>query len=468
MKKEKKYTIVNFIILIISFMSINYILSKPSITLKGDKVVIININDNYEEKGFIGSYNFKDETSKIKITNNVDNKKIGKYKIIYSLNLDNVKVKNTRTVEVKDLKKPKIKLIGDGHACPNQKYKEEGYEAIDNYDGDLTSKVKIKYTKNQAMYTVLDKSKNKTIKKRKIIYKDIKGPNIALNGESLINVYVGEEYIEPGYIVSDNCDQNIDVSVDGYVDTNIIGKYIITYKATDTSGNTTELERIVNVIDYDQTPVIDGRGKTIYLTFDDGPSSSITPSLLQILKEENVKVTFFVVNHDDSLNYLIKQEYDDGHTVALHSSTHDYSYIYSSTTNFFNDLNSIREKVYNITGQYSNITRFPGGSSNTVSRRYSPGIMSTLTSQVLEQGYIYFDWNISCEDAGSAKDENDVYNNVVNNLVYENNIVLLHDFEGNYKTLNAIRRIIHYGKENGYTFKPITERTVPNRHRVNN
>ena len=181
-----------------------------------------------------------------------------------------------------------------------------------------------------------------------------------------------------------------------------------------------------------------------------------------------MKATFFVINHDDSLNYLIKQEYDEGHKVALHSYTHNYSYIYSSVNNYYDDLNGIREKVYNITGFYSNIIRFPGGTSNTVSRRYSPGIMSVLSNDVLNKGYYYFDWNVSSGDAGGSYTKEDVYNSVVRNLVYKDNVVLMHDFEGNYKTLNAIRDIIRYGKRNGYTFKVLDENAPAIRHRSNN
>lgn len=467
--KKLSYDGIYFIILLASFISINFILSKPSIILKGEKELTINLNEKYKEPGYIGLYNFLDKTDDVKIKNNINNKKIGNYTVEYSLNVRSGKVKKIRKISVVDKVKPSIKLKGDSYTCPSSEYVEEGYKAFDNYDGDITNKVKIKKEKDFIIYSVEDSSLNKSEVKRKIKYGDIKGPDIALFGEHLINVYVGEEYVEPGYIVKDNCDGVIDnVIVEGNVDTNTVGKYEIKYKAYDNKGNESVATRTINVINYDQVPAIDGSGKIIYLTFDDGPSATITPSLLQILKEENIKVTFFVINHDDSLNYLIKQEHDDGHTVALHSYTHDYSYIYSSVDNYFSDLNSIREKVHSITGEYSNIIRFPGGSSNTVSRKYSSGIMSILTSQVLDKGYSYFDWNVSCEDAGGARDENDIYNNVVNNLVYQNNVVLLHDFEGNYKTLNAIRRIIKYGKDNGYTFKAITKSTKPSRHRVNN
>lgn len=458
------------LICIISLISILFVLSRPVIILYGEKEITISLNTEYKEPGYIAYYFIKDKTKNVKVKNNVDNTKVGDYKVVYTLNYKNKKVSKTRKIHVIDDKKPTITLNGNGIYCPGKEYIEEGYHAIDNYDGDITDKVTTEIKDNKIIYRVLDSSGNKGMISRKITPEDKEEPQIALYGDNTINIYVGDNYNEPGYLVTDNCDENIEnkISVTGDIDNNKIGDYILTYSVTDESGNSTKVERTIRVINKKTAPPIDGRGKNIYLTFDDGPSASITPSLLQILKEENVKATFFVINHSDSLNYLIKQEYDEGHTVALHSYTHNYSYLYSSVDNYFNDLNSIREKVYNITGINSNIIRFPGGSSNTVSRNYSIGIMTILTKKVEEEGFHYFDWNVSSEDAGGAKNATDVYNSVVNNLVYSNNIVLMHDFEGNYKTLNAIRDIIRFGKQNGYTFKTIDESTHGAHHGINN
>ena len=113
------------------------------------------------------------------------------------------------------------------------------------------------------------------------------------------------------------------------------------------------------------------------------------------------------------------------------------------------------------------IIRFPGGSSNTISRRYCQNIMSTLTSEVLNRGYHYFDWNISSGDAGSVKTASGVYNNVVKNLSKtRTNMVLMHDIKS--YTKDALRDIIRYGKENGYRFERITMDTKMITQRVNN
>ena len=120
-----------------------------------------------------------------------------------------------------------------------------------------------------------------------------------------------------------------------------------------------------------------------------------------------------------------------------------------------------------MTGIDSRIIRFPGGSSNTVSRRYSNGIMSYLTTEVLNRGYRYYDWNISSGDAGGTTDPNQVYWNVVNGLSHDRpNMVLCHDIKTH--TRDALRNIIKYGKDNGYSFEPITMETYMIRQRVNN
>lgn len=462
----KKYGL----IIITGVISLLYILLSPEFYLLGNSEIELGVFNEYKEEGYYGNCLFNDISSKVTVENNINTSKIGKYSITYNLKCNGFKITKKRTVNVVDKEAPIIKLNGDMESvvCPSKQYEEKGYEVIDNYDSNLNKKVIIDSNENNITYRVTDSSGNVGTIERKIKYEDIESPTINLNGSTNMSIYVGATYNEPGYTATDNCDGDISskVTISGSVNAGTIGSYELVYTVTDNSGKSTSVTRKVNVIRNNR--VVSGVGKKIYLTFDDGPSTTITPSVLQILREEGVKATFFVVNKSDSLNYLIKQAHNDGHTIALHSSTHNYGYIYSSIDNYFADLNAISNKVQSITGVKSTIIRFPGGSSNTVSRNYQVGIMSTLTRMVLERGYSYFDWNVASGDAGGARTQYDVYYNVTNNLVYQNNIVLLHDFENNYKTLNALRSIIRYGKEHGYTFEAITSSTVPSRHRVNN
>ena len=141
---------------------------------------------------------------------------------------------------------------------------------------------------------------------------------------------------------------------------------------------------------------------------------------------------------------VLKRAYDEGHTIGLHTSSHNYGYIYSSVDAYFNDLYAIQNKVKKITGFAPMIVRFPGGSSNTVSRNYSIGIMTRLTGEVLNRGYRYFDWNVDADDAGGAyTDSNRIYLNVVNNLsYYKTNVVLMHDSYGHTATRDALKNIM--------------------------
>ena len=133
-----------------------------------------------------------------------------------------------------------------------------------------------------------------------------------------------------------------------------------------------------------------------------------------------------------------------------------------------NNIDYMNEKIKKLTGVDTRITRFPGGSSNTVSR-FNPGIMTTLTKEVINRGYVYFDWNISSGDAGGTKNAIGIYNNVVNGLRYNRaNVVLMHDLNSKTYTKEALKNIIIYGKENGYIFQKITDNTPMVTMKVNN
>ena len=435
---------------------------KNLISLKGDEVVQVALNSNYEEKG--AKTNFIDDDN-IKITGEVDNKKVGTYKIKYEVKFLGIKVDKYRTVEVVDREAPELTLEGGEtvNVCGDAKYEEEGYTATDTYDGDLTDKVKIEEKDGIIFYTVEDNSGNKTTVRRYINREDKEAPKLTLVGSETDSVVLNSKYSDPGYKASDNCSETVDVKVEGKVDTSKEGNYTLTYTATDGTGNTTTVKRYVKVTKNTNKCVI-------YLTFDDGPSKTSTPKILEILKKKNVKATFFVINHSSSLDYLIKQEYDEGHTVALHSYTHNYKTVYSSKAAFYNDLEKIQDKVEKITGVKQMITRFPGGSSNTISRNYKKGIMSELTKEMKAKGYHYFDWNVSSGDAGGAKTSDAVYKNVTKGISTKrsNNVVLMHDFENNNKTVNALERIIDYGLAKGCKFDKIDMTTPMVTHGVNN
>lgn len=464
---NKKYWLGIIIGLVIIIMILFLLLFIPKLKLNGHEEITLEYGEKYKEEGAYVANFFYKKNNHIKIKEHINYQKLGNYQVDYYAKYFFFQLENHRKIHIVDRKKPEITLKGNDTAivCPNQKYQEEGYQALDNYDKDITSKVIREEQNSKIIYRVKDSSNNQDEKIRNIKYEDSTPPTLTLNGKTNLTLYVNQAYQEAGARAFDNCEGDISSQIvrTGSVNTNAPGIYYIVYTVKDSSQHEVKQTRTVRVI-----PRSNNRDKTIYLTFDDGPSASITPGILRILKEENVKATFFVINHSDSLNYLIQQAYHDGHTIALHSNSHNYQYIYSSIDNYFNDLQLIENKVKLLTGQKSSIIRFPGGSSNTVSRRYCPGIMSYLVQEVQNRGYQYFDWNVDSEDAGGARTSLQVYQNVTSHLTNKSNVVLMHDFEGNQKTLNALRDIIRYGKENGYQFDKLQIDSFPAHHGVNN
>lgn len=207
--------------------------------------------------------------------------------------------------------------------------------------------------------------------------------------------------------------------------------------------------------------------KVCYLTFDDGPSHN-TLKILDILNRYGIKATFFVINTSDIA--YVKNIYDAGHTVGLHSASHTYSDIYRSTDAFFADLDKISGIVESIIGVKPNITRFPGGSSNTVSKHYCKGIMSSLSKMVPERGYHYFDWNVSSQDAsGNKVSYTKIVNSVLNAADGKNSIcVLMHDSAEKTTTVDALPFIIDGLIAKGFSFAPLTEQSYGYHHGVNN
>ena len=281
-------------------------------------------------------------------------------------------------------------------------------------------------------------------------------PIIQLKGPSNKTIAIGSTYIDEGIVAYDDR-SDVTVDTNGTVDSATVGEYTIKYTAYDEVGNSSSIERHIKVVQ--PTGII-------YLTFDDGPGI-YTARLLDILKRYGIQASFFVTGFGE--DDLIRREYDEGHTVALHSFSHDYSYVYSSVENYYADLDTIKERVKRITGSDPILIRFPGGSSNTVSRRYDgrSHIMSYLTSDVENHGYTYFDWNVNSGDADGASSSDEVYENVVNSLkVGGESVVLQHDVKE--FSVNAVERIIQYGLENGYIFSKLNKDSFTAHHGVNN
>ncbi|MBQ3300551.1 MAG: polysaccharide deacetylase [Eggerthellaceae bacterium] len=206
--------------------------------------------------------------------------------------------------------------------------------------------------------------------------------------------------------------------------------------------------------------------KTVYLTIDDGPSEN-TPAILDILDKYGCKATFFVVGQNPSHFHYIKEAYDKGHTIGMHTFTHDYSKLYSSTDAYYRDLEDIAKVVKDQIGYVPCFVRFPGGSSNSISANYTPGIMTSLTKSVVEQGFQYYDWNMSSGD-GADLSADEIYNAATESNEYNNVMLLCHDSATKQTTVEALPRIIEHYQSLGYTFEAIDRDSVVIHHGVNN
>ncbi len=204
----------------------------------------------------------------------------------------------------------------------------------------------------------------------------------------------------------------------------------------------------------------------IYLTFDDGPSV-YTAQLLDILKKHDVQATFFLVNTGVDMEPLLQRMVAEGHSIGIHSYSHDFKTIYSGDEAFMEDIYAMQQTIFEKCGVATTLLRFPGGSSNTVSRRYCCQIMSRLTERVLQEGFCYFDWNVDSGDAYGCPDSEKIFQNVISGIRGKSRaVVLQHDVNG--CSVKTVERIILWGKEKGYVFQPLTEQGPICRHRVQN
>lgn len=202
------------------------------------------------------------------------------------------------------------------------------------------------------------------------------------------------------------------------------------------------------------SPSSSSSSKVIYLTFDDGPGP-YTKKLLDVLDKYNVKATFFVTNQFPKYQNMIGEEAKRGHTVAVHTYTHNFASIYKSQTAFWSDIDKMNSLIKKQTGKTSDILRFPGGSSNAVSKKYCKGIMTKLTANASSHGFVYADWNVDSRDAGGTTSSSGVAANVKKGCSKQKtSVVLMHDIKS--YSVNAVEDIIKWGLKNGYTFKAMT------------
>lgn len=444
------------------------------LVVSGGEEILLEYGEPYRETGVIpvvrGSRLFRDGwTPKLSVTTegSVNEEKLGLQEILYTAEYFGLRASAKRSVRVIDTKCPVITLRTDpDHPyIPGQPYSEEGFSAFDNRDGDITHKVVRVEHLGKVTYAVLDSSGNPGYAEREIPEYDYAPPELTLIGYRDMTITAGTKYEDPGCEARDNVDGDLTdrIDVSGEVIWYKKGTYVLTYSATDSYGNTATAERIVRVMPRPREETVDPGDKVIYLTFDDGPGP-YTMDLLDLLDSYDVQATFFVI--DNGYRYLLPEITRRGHSIGVHSMTHVYRQIYSSPEAYFDDLYGMQAIIEEKTGVKTWLMRFPGGSSNTVSR-ISPGIMTTLTEAVEAAGFHYFDWNVDSDDAGSARKSDAVCRNVTAGVARENvSIVLQHDIHR--YSVDAVEDILVWGFENGYTFLPLREDSPAVHHSLNN
>lgn len=446
------------------------------IRLHGEETITLEYGDAYEEKGaavyLTGTLFLKDgkllEEVVTEIHSDLNEKVLGKYLVTYNAAYEIWETTVSREIVVVDTQCPVIELTPgpEETILPGTIYEEPGFQATDNYDGDITERVIRKEDMGIITYAVIDSSGNPAYAQREIPYHDPIPPELELVGEETMTITVGSCFVEPGYAATDNVDGNLteQVVVEGEVDWLNAGTYEIRYSVTDGYENTSEAKRTVEVVAVPRPDVKWPTEKTIYLTFDDGPGP-YTKTLLDVLDRYGAKATFFVIDsgYYSSMREIVRR----GHSIGIHSVTHDYEEIYASPEAFFADLKKMQDIIEYQTGVKTTLMRFPGGSSNMVSRNTCEGLMTLLTEKVQDAGFQYFDWHVDSDDAGHARKPETVRDNVIEGVRQQRvSVVLQHDIHA--YSVDAVEEILQWGVKNGYRFRALRDTSPGAHHGLNN
>lgn len=196
---------------------------------------------------------------------------------------------------------------------------------------------------------------------------------------------------------------------------------------------------------------------TIYLTFDDGPSSN-TYSILKYLRDNDVKATFFVVpDHSEGCAAALRAIANDGHAIGIHSASHEYNKIYASVEAFLDDFYEAWDIVREVTGKATPIFRFPGGSLND----YNTNTRDDIIAEMTRRGFRFFDWNVDSKDVANAT-WTEMYNSIPNDIRGNyRSFVLMHDAGNRSNTVLVLDDVIKVLKGEGYKFDKINDDTKP-------
>ena len=391
----------------------------------------------------------------LRVEGEVDTGKVGSYELRYIVRYLFREYETSRLVTVTDTTAPEITLLYKEGYRPSwlDGYEEEGYVAKDLCDGDLTEQVQREVFPDRIVYTVTDAAGNTATAERRPDYA-VTAPEITLLGGDKLEYNACLYFTDPGFTAKDSLGNDLS----GYVETEgeVIpykpGLYELSYSISNAQGEKVSAVRTVNILPVGAPETVDPDRNTIYLTFDDGPGP-YTEQLLDLLKVYGVKATFFVTCNNPDYEDMVGRAYREGHSIGVHSATHNYYSIYASEEAFFEDFNAAQNMIYEQTGSYTSLLRFPGGSSNTVSS-FNSGIMTRLTQAVTDMGYQYFDWNVSSGDAGETTNTRQIAQNIIDGCTGRRaSIVLQHDIKD--YSVAAVEQVLIWGRNNGYSFRAL-------------
>lgn len=394
--KKKKILIIVFLIFIII---ITFLLC-AQIRLKGKTVITLNYDEVYEEPGYSSLF-------KVKVTNNIKNNKVGKYKVTYK----NFLFKKYRTVEIVDEVKPVITLIDDNVIILlNEEYKEPGYKAQDKYDGDLTDKVEIiSGLKNNQVgtykitYKVTDSSKNTTKISRVV---------------NVVNTLYKDEY------------ETIDNNMTGWYTSN---------RQDGSRPRENEIKKYKDQNVYFLGP----DKKVIYLTFDEGGNKTYVKEIVDILNKHNIDATFFFSRNYISNNPdLMKKIINSGHSIGNHTVNHLSMPSLATKDKFdsyYSELKETEIAFMQATGKpMEKLFRYPMG-------EYSNRTMNIMKSM----DYKSIFWSVAYKDWDGDYNKEYSLNNMKKQL-HNGAIYLIHPkCKGNYE---ALEDFIKYATDLGYKF----------------
>lgn len=196
---------------------------------------------------------------------------------------------------------------------------------------------------------------------------------------------------------------------------------------------------------------------TVYLTFDDGPSQN-TYTILSLLRKYDVKATFFVVpSRTDECYTLLRSIVSEGHSIGVHSASHDYEKIYASAEAYLEDFYEAWDIIYDATGVKTSLFRFPGGSVND----FNGETRDTIIGEMTRRGFRYFDWNVDSNDAGGAS-WSEMYNTIPSDIAQNyRSVVLMHDSAPRENTVYVLEDILKVLVWEGYKLDKINDNTMP-------